>query len=93
MARFALAAIVKAEAKFPAAQRSTERMVAAEKLNAEPGTDQRTNCPADRKQVDKKDDTKENGKKPSPSFAFQAHIINASKIALADSNMVHWIQT
>ncbi|MCP4375285.1 MAG: hypothetical protein GY794_03785 [bacterium] len=94
VARFSRPASVKVVAKMRTAHRLTERLVDVGKVNTAPGPDQRTNCPPDRNQPPKNDNDNGNGKEnPYPRYAFQAHIINASKIAPTDSNIIYWSQS
>ena len=91
IARFTRPAADKVAAKMLAADKFTEHIVAMDRAHTAFGADQRTNCPVDRNEPPKKGDDIDNGKQEqSPTYAFQAHIINASKIAPTDSNIIYW---
>lgn len=92
LARFSRPGTAKAEPKMPTVHRLTERLPAIEKAESALGPDQRTNCPADDKPPTDDDDTQTGREQPLRRYAFQAHIINASKIAPTDSNIIYWDQ-
>ncbi len=95
IARFSRPARVEIDARMHAAHRLTERPIAIGKGSAAPlGMDQRTNCPTGQKEPPKNGADHGNGKEaPVAQYSFQAHIINATKIAPTDSNIIYWNQT
>lgn len=88
----------RAALKREASHRLIERQVSRgevdtipSKAQQPPGPDQRTNCPPDWKEPPQDQPDDDNGKdERSLKYAFQAQIINASRIAPTDSNIVYW---